>query len=347
MSSGEMSTGLALNLKSNELIHPGLEVLLENGLRRMQPAALSRYPRPGRILELLADYHGVAPGTLALAGGSDVAIRMLADVLGRERGRLVLQAPNYEAWEAQARRLRLDVVRVAFGSPLPDAFCVERLLDALDSGSPAVVAISNPNGPTGWCMSEADVVRVADAARQRGHVLVLDECYGAFAGLEHARLLDVRERVVIVHSYSKTLGMAGARLAAVIASAQMLAQLEPWLPEGTVSAPALALVEHLVACHREFAEIWRDIRDSREWFSAAVAQLGCGWSALPSGGNFVNVRVGDPRRAAALHLRLLDAGIRTRSMNGLAGLDGCVRFTIADRPTMSRVLTVVREVEED
>lgn len=330
-----------VNLKSNELLHPALPPLLADGLAALSGEAIGRYPRLGSLLQLLARHHRVPAESIVLSGGSDVVIRMLAYAIGSERGPLILQSPNYEAWEAQRALLGLKVVRVEFGTPARGEFAFPALEAAAARENSGLVVISNPNGPTGWSLSEAEVLRLADLAAEREHLLVVDECYGAFGGLDHLRLLGVRQHVVVLHSYSKVFGMAGARLAATVGPAWAVAALRAWQPEGTVSAAAVVLVQHMIAHLDVLEAVWSDIAATRTWFARSLEALDQRWLCLPSGGNFVNVRMPTPDDARGLHERLLAEGIRTRAMNGVAGLDGCVRFTIADHDTMKRVLKVV------
>jgi histidinol-phosphate/aromatic aminotransferase/cobyric acid decarboxylase-like protein len=96
------------------------------------------------------------------------------------------------------------------------------------------------------------------------------------------------------------------------------------------------VIEH----HEEFRRIWAELRDVR---ADAEARLrGWGASPLPSGGNFLAVRVGTAAEAAAVTDRVAEAGYRIRDLSPLPGLHGCIRFTIADAATTGAFLSVLR-----
>src|ERR1019366_3154170 len=107
----------------------------------------------------------------------------------------------------------------------PDA-CTERqlteLVEAATGGRDTLIAVSTPNGPGGGIAPPELLDRLGEESERNGHLLVLDGCYQSFAGPHDALLPRVGERTLVVHSLSKSHGLAGARVGLVFGTRERL-----------------------------------------------------------------------------------------------------------------------------
>ncbi|SDF98707.1 histidinol-phosphate aminotransferase [Sinosporangium album] len=332
-----------LNLKSCELRHPAAEELVLAAARRLTAADLLHYPYQQALRADLADYHGADPDRILLTAGSDSAVGLIVDALASEGRGLILHEPAFESWRYYAALRGVPVS----GCPGLDPDLTGVDLDALHSRMaahpPAVVVVTNPASPAGLAVPPEQILETADHARRGGHLLVVDECYGAFTGITHVPLVASSPHLLVVRSYSKTFGLAGARIASVFASPALVSYLSRFRPDSTVSSVALALLRAVLADRDRFTEVWNDVRAIRSAFVAQVLAGHPRWRALDPGGNFVTFTTGD-RRAPGLVARHLDRrGVRIRSLDGVAGLEGCLRVSLADAATMREVAALMNE----
>jgi len=322
-----------INLSSNELLHERLE-LLQGAVCPGNSPRLASYPRTGRAAEALAALLGLPTESFVLTPGSDCAVRLLLTGLvggGEWRGPIVLPEPNYESWRDVARWLGVPVVPVVSATCDPSEY-LHGLCEAVGSTRDALVVVSVPNGPAGWSFDPTQLDELAEACRRRGHLLVVDACYHVFDGPLGWLFRYAGRHVVVLASLSKSHGLAGARLAVVTGDRTVLATLAAMNVEGMVSAQAVGAAERLAPCAQALAEIWEDVRAVREQVGALLAEQG--FAVLRSGGNFLNVRVGDDGAARRVERGLSDRGYRVRVTSGLPGLSGCIRFTVGDRGLM-------------
>jgi histidinol-phosphate aminotransferase len=330
-----------VNLSSNELTHPLVEPLLARALAGVGPEMVRRYPRTAEPLARVAGLLGVGFAEFMLTPGSDTAIRTICRRF-RERGgrRLILQDPNYDAWRQEARRgLELTAVGAEAGDAQRQG---ELLLEAANRCDGALIGVSLPNGPGGWSLPGEVVDALAHTAARRGHQLVLDSCYQAFDGPLTAQLARGGGPVVVVQTFSKSHGLAGLRAAVVCADPELVADLAVEWIEQTVSAAAVAVVEYVLGCEAEFGQVWADIVRARE--DAADRMRSFGLRPLPSGGNFLTVDASSAAWATQLAQGMSAAGYRIRDLRGVPGLDGCLRFTIADEATTRRAVDALAAV---
>ncbi|MFD8522416.1 aminotransferase class I/II-fold pyridoxal phosphate-dependent enzyme [Streptomyces capillispiralis] len=337
----------ALNLKSCELRHPGSDRLVERALARVRVEDTRSYPYQAQTLAALARVHDTPVEGITLTAGSDAAIGLLVDAFARPAGGLVVARPAFEAWEYYARLREVPVTGVPVLVGTPPRTDLGALAGALaDAPSPAVVALANPVSPAGLVLDTAEVAELAVLAAHHGHLLVVDECYGAFTGTTHVPLLRHHPNLVVVRSCSKAYALAGARLAAVFSRPGLAAELFKYRPDSTVSGTALALLGQGLDALDEYRAVWADLARIREEFVAAVLADRPGWTFLAPGGNFATFVTGDPELPDRIAAGLAERGVRIRSLTSLTGLSGAFRVSLADDATMRRVAGLIREVSD-
>jgi aspartate/methionine/tyrosine aminotransferase len=116
---------------------------------------------------------------------------------------------------------------------LPDLKELESLVD----DKTRLIAINNPNNPTGSLMDEAFLLKIVEIARRCGAYILCDEVYRGTdqAGSGYsASIADLYERGVSTASMSKTYSLAGLRL-------------------GWIAGPVELI--HAVAVHRDYNTI--------------------------------------------------------------------------------------------
>jgi histidinol-phosphate aminotransferase len=333
-----------LNLKSCELQHPAADQLLTEVIAGLSARDIWQYPYQGELVRTLSRSAQVGAESVLLTAGSSSAIAMIVDALAEPAGRLLLQEPAFDVWLYHAALRGVSTVRCTGLTGTPPAVITHDFADALRTGPPSVAVITNPGNPAGIVLPAAHIAQLAELAAAHGHVLVVDECYGAFSGLTHVPLLGRLPNLIVVRSLSKGWALAGARLAVVYGSAELIGYLRRFASDAAVSAPAVALAHALAARAGELAAICADVAAIREEFTAAVLRDHLQWTALPSGTNFVTFSTGVPGTGTRIQSALMKNGIRIRGLDDVAGLAGCVRFSIAHRDQMQRVTDLLRKL---
>lgn len=328
-----------LNLKSCELLHPAVVEWSRRALATVDPLDVVAYPLVDEARGAVAGLFGRSTDEVLLTPGTDYAIRIVSEGLCAPAGRLVVAATHYESWTRYATHygFRLDAVTPAPGG----AMDLERLAERLVGGPRAVVVVTNPDGCSGQLFGRAELDRLAATVASHGSVLVVDTCYLAFAADGEATVEGLRgaPHVVRIQSFSKSFGLAGARVGAVLADPSVVSYLSRWYPEGIVNGAALTLLVAAIRDVAMFRDVWADVRRQRAALAESLPTTGLGLAPRPSGANFVTFD-GDPATTDALYRDLLSSGIRTRLLNGLPGFDGSIRIATPDASAVDRVVAV-------
>jgi imidazoleglycerol-phosphate dehydratase/histidinol-phosphatase len=247
-------------------------------------AEVNEYAHGGHsgLVAAVADYAGVEPENVVLGAGADDLILLCARTFAGPGDRVAIAAePTYPLYRVAAGLAGADV----------------------GDENPAVTFSCRPNNPTG------ELGDLPDA-----RPLVVDEAYFEYAGETAASLID--DGVVVVRTFSKAFGLAGARVGYALAGRDTAAELnrrQAPLPVSTLSA-ALAL-----AALADPPDVGPELEE-RERLARGLRALGL--EPLPSYANFLFVPVLEP---AALGEALLQSGVVVRVFP-----EG-VRVTVRDR----------------
>lgn len=118
------------------------------------------------------------------------------------------------------------------------ASAVEQALTPRTKG----IIINTPNNPTGAVYASGELEKIARLALERDFWIVFDECYAPLVrdGYEHANIVKllpaVKERAVLVNSFSKSHALTGWRVGYVAAPAHVIKAMEN-LQSHTTSNP--------------------------------------------------------------------------------------------------------------
>ena len=186
-------------------------------LGRIVAGDLTRYPERGPVEALVAAHLGVSAEQVLLTNGVDEAIHVLAQTYLDESAEILLPVPTYSMYEVYASATGARIVTVPAAADF--AFPAAQVLAAIADRT-RIVAIANPNSPTGSVASRAQIIRLLEAAP---HAIVLvDEAYFHFYGETALDLLPQYPNLVIARTFSKAYGLAGLRLGGLIANPDVM-----------------------------------------------------------------------------------------------------------------------------
>ena len=274
------------------------------------PAEPSRTARPGAIatalagvneyahggfpdlVEGIAAYAGVEPENVVLGAGADDLILLCARTFaGAGDAVAIADAPTYPLFRIAAQLAGAEV----------------------GSDTPAVTFCCRPNNPTG-----------AFGPLPTARPLVVDEAYFEYAGETAADLIE--DGVVVLRTFSKAFGLAGARVGYALASAATAAELNRRQAPQPISGISAALA---LAALRDPPDVSDQVAE-RERCAKALTELGL--EPLPSRTNFLFVPIAE---AAELGASLLRSGLVVRVFS-----DG-IRWSIRDREDDDLLLEVL------
>ncbi len=146
-------------------------------LARISAGDLTRYPEREPIEAIVAAHLGLQPTQVALTNGVDEAIHVLFEAFLEAGDELLLPVPTYTMYEVYASAT--DAPSSPFRPPMICSFPFERLIAAITPRT-KIIAIANPNSPSGSVATREQIVALAHAAPHA--VVLVDEAYFHFHG---------------------------------------------------------------------------------------------------------------------------------------------------------------------
>jgi histidinol-phosphate aminotransferase len=298
---------------------------VREALQKVTTESLTRYPEREPVEALVAASLGRSPEQVVLTNGVDEAIHVLFETFLDTGDELLLPVPTYTMYEVYATATDARIVTVQAADDL--AFPYECLLAAITPQT-KIIAIANPNSPSGSTCTREQIIEIARRAPQA--ILLVDEAYFHFFGETVMDLVGVIPNLIVARTFSKAYGLAGLRLGLLAAPVELMRWVRRVLSPYSVNSLALvclpaaledtaytdSYVAEVLAARTEF-EAALDAADVRRW---------------PSRANFILADIG-PRHAEFTRL-MRAAGILVRDRSSDPGCDGRVRITIGTREQM-------------
>jgi histidinol-phosphate aminotransferase len=302
-------------------------------------AAFEIYPDPDQraLRTALAEYTGLPSAMIVAGHGSDELIDLIGRALLAAGDRVLECTPTFGMYRFTAAVCGADVVDVPrrkdFGLDL------ETLKTSVDGRTKAIF-LPSPNNPTGNLLSRAEL----DACLNLGPVVVVDEAYLEFAGLEEsfAPLVAERGNLVVLRTFSKWAGLAGLRLGYGLMPeplADLLRVIKPpYTPSVASEVAGVVSLEH----REELMAHVREIVSERDRLMDALGEIPY-LGPMPSRGNFILCRVRGSE-APLLRDRLRERGVFVRYFSDPAVRD-CIRISVARPRESELLLNALRAIE--
>lgn len=305
-------------------------------LSKFDASELARYPSVGSLERAIADRFGVAPERVVVTNGGDDAIDRLCRV-SLERGRTLLtHTPTFEMIERSASLAGGSVRTIGWmGGRFPAA----RFVDAINQDT-SLVALVSPNNPTGGIIERESLRKIIAAARESRALVMVDLAYVEFADQDPTLELLDEPNVVLIRTFSKALGLAGARVGYALSSSTITEWLRTVGGPYPVSSVSLALASAALDAEAEQQLNIDQVRSEREAFSEFLGAFGC--EVLESQANFVTASFKD---AAFVSKALRSLGIAVRAFSTRQELDGFLRITLpGEQAAFDRLKSAVQTI---
>lgn len=303
-------------------------------LGRISASELTRYPKREPVEALVAAHLGLPASQLVLTNGVDEAIHVLFETFLESGDEVLLPVPTYTMYEVYASATDARVVTVQADDDLQFPF--EPLLAGVTPRT-KVIAIANPNSPSGSVASRGQIIELT---RRAPHAIVLvDEAYFHFYGETLVDLVGSIPNLVIARTFSKAYGLAGLRLGLLAGCDETMRWVRRVLSPYSVNSLALACLPAALEDTSYLDWYVAEVLAARTAFELALDETGL--RRWPSKANFVLVEIGPMHREFVQNMR--HAGVLVRDRSSDPGCDGRVRITIGTREQMRHAEAALRE----
>lgn len=294
---------------------------------------LHRYPSTdhAELRTAIAEVHGLDADRIICGVGSDEIIHFLCQAYAGPETEVLYTEHGFAMYRISALAAGATPVEVKERDRVT---CVDNLLAGCTDKT-RLVFIANPNNPTGTMIGLAEIERLAEGLPENC-LLVLDGAYAEYVeGYDGgAKLVDMRDNVVMTRTFSKLYGLGGMRVGWGYAPKAVIDVLNRIRGPFNLSSTALAAAEAAIRDTAWTEKCRDDNTRLRTLLSESLAEHGvpCDTSMA----NFVLARFGSQQEAEDCDLYLQKQGLIVRRVAGYK-LPNCLRITVGDEPSVRRV----------
>jgi histidinol-phosphate aminotransferase len=291
-------------------------------LGRVSRAELTMYPEREHVERIAAAHLDLLPEQVLLTNGVDEAIHVLCQTYLGPGDEMLLPVPTYSMYAVYASGTDAKLIEVQADKNF--RFPLEPLLAKITSAT-KLIAIANPNSPTGQAVRREDILRILETAPQAA--VLVDEAYFHFHGQTVMDLIGRTPNLIVARTFSKAYGLAGLRLGLLAAAEEQMRWLRRVISPYSVNSLGLACLPSALEDQAFIDWYVSEVLEARVEFAATLDRLGIRY--WPSQANFVLTHIGPKHAEFSRAMR--ERGVLVRDRSSDPGCDGCVRITIGTR----------------
>lgn len=305
-------------------------------------SSLNRYPEDDflNMKLLIANEFNLKPDNVAIGSGAGNILETLAKEFLNTGDEVLIAQQSYRLYREISKMMGAKVI----GIPLTTDYQFN-LAKFQKNITPKtkIIWICNPNNPTSTVTNPDELERFI-AGLPKNIWIVIDEAYANFSDRDHLpNLLKFieKKRVIIVRTFSKYYGLAGARLGYALADAKTIqgydTVTEPFSCNRAVLAGAIASLKF---DRDQTKSVLNKIKDDRTWLSEQLRQLD--FKVANSQSNFIFAELpSDIENATAFCQSLMQHGVIIRDCTPW-GYPRHIRVTIGTHEELELFLEQVK-----
>lgn len=156
---------------------------------------------------------------------------------------VILQAPYFTPYPQQVKLVRGVPIELPTYEEEDFQINTERL-EALITEKTKALVINSPSNPTGNCLTVETMEKIAEIAVKHDLIVITDDIYTSFSYqnpfVPFASLPDMRERTIILNSFSKNFTMTGWRVGNIIAPDYIINTIQQINENVVFTAPSVS-----------------------------------------------------------------------------------------------------------
>jgi histidinol-phosphate aminotransferase len=208
-----------------------------------------RYPDwySSNLEGVIADKHRLSSSNICVGAGATEVIRLIADAFLMPGDELITATPTYSQMAREATANGATTVHV----PVTNEYIIdlENIFNAITPQTKMIFLV-NPNNPLATIMDKNDVQNFIESLTEN-IIVVVDEAYFDYVSNSSfescIRYIKQDLPVIVVRTFSKAYGLAGARIGYAIASSNFTSLISASQIFGTVSRVSQAAAETALA----------------------------------------------------------------------------------------------------
>lgn len=325
-----------MRLGFNEYVNQIDQELINEIINQLNGESLSAYPEVNEAYEAIAKYLGLDVKNILLGHGSDSVLFNILFTFCEEKETIASILPTYGMYEVYANMLNCNFVTVNYDE---ERKINSKEMNKIFDHNPKVVIIANPNGVIGTRIDDNQMIKFINEAQSRDVLVIIDEAYAEFSKKTMIDKVKEFNNLVVVRSFSKSLGMAGARIGYAVMDEIIRNHAYKMKPVVEITSLAVSAIKVLFKNNEIVHRLTEKIVKSRKYVVDELLKLG--YLVLDTETNFILVNFQNKEKEIMEILK--KEKIEIKKLNGM--YEGYYRITVGTIDIMEKFINCIEDVK--
>ncbi|CAH0204585.1 histidinol-phosphate transaminase [Chryseobacterium sp. Bi04] len=297
----------------------------------------NRYPdsTQKKLKNKLAGLKKVSPSQIAVGNGSDELIDLIIKVFCEpKKDSILMMNPSFAMYGFYAAINENKVLKL----DLDENFEIVKddFLKIIQEQPIKIFFLCSPNNPTGNSIEDIEFY-----IQNFDGIVVVDEAYIEFSkNRSSVELLDQYPNLIVLQTFSKAWGTAGARVGMAYASEEITSLINTVKAPYNVNSLSQQLILETIGNEDRLTENVNNILKERIWLKEQFKEVACISKVFPTDANFFLIEL---KNVDGVYDRMLENEILTSKRD--PAIPGCIRINIGNRKENEMLITVLKNIQ--
>lgn len=297
----------------------------------------NRYPdsTQKKLKEKLAELKRVSPSQIAIGNGSDELIDLIIKIFCEpQKDAILMMNPSFAMYGFYAAVNENAVLKL----DLDENFEIVKddFLKINKEQQAKIFFLCSPNNPTGNSIRDIEFF-----VKNFDGIVVIDEAYIEFSennsGIE---LLNKYPNLIVLQTFSKAWGTAGARVGVAYASEEIIRLINTVKAPYNVNSLSQELIVNLLDDKNRLKENVEKILQERSWLEEQFKNIECIVKIFPTDANFFLIKMNN---AQTVYQKMLEQEVLTSQRS--PAISDCIRINVGSREENEKLINVLKEIQ--
>ncbi|MET3036517.1 histidinol-phosphate transaminase [Chryseobacterium sp. NRRL B-14859] len=299
----------------------------------------NRYPdsTQKKLKSRLAELKNLSVSQIAVGNGSDELIDLIIKIFCEpKKDTILMMNPSFAMYGFYAAINENKVLKLNLDENfemVKDDF----LTMVKEEEQIKIFFLCSPNNPTGNSIEDIEFY-----LQNFNGIVVVDEAYIEFSGKKSSlELLEKYPNLIVLQTFSKAWGFAGARVGMAYASEEIISLINTIKAPYNVNILSQELILKTLDDETKLRQNVNSILAEREWLELQFQDIECISRIFPTDANFFLIKM---KNADQVYGKMLDEEILTSRRD--PAISGCIRINVGNRNENEKLINLLKNIEQ-
>jgi histidinol-phosphate aminotransferase len=296
----------------------------------------NRYPdsTQKKLKEKLSQIKNISPNQIAVGNGSDELIDLITKIFCEpNKDSILMMNPSFAMYGFYASINQNNVVKLDLNENF--GIIKDDFLKIIKDFRLKIFFLCSPNNPTGNSIEDIEFF-----VQNFEGIVVIDEAYIEFSDKKSSlELIEKYPNVIVLQTFSKAWGMAGARIGIAYSSEEIIQFINTIKAPYNINSLSLELILKSLENTDECKQNVKNILRERDWLQSELENIACITKVFPTDANFFLIEFDDVEK---VYEKLLNEEILTSKRS--PAIPNCIRINVGNREQNIKLVNLLKSI---